>query len=106
MKDNKTTPLIEARNLSKYFKVSAGQLHAVDKVNMKIYPGHTMGVVGESGCGKSTLGRTILRLLEPTEGELYFEGTRYDEYSNRKMRAMRQNIQMIFQDPYSSIDPL
>lgn len=99
------TPLIETKNLKKYFNVPGGQLHAVDNINIKIFPGRTIGVVGESGCGKSTLGRTILRLLEPTGGELYFEGNRYDQYSKRKMRSMRTNMQMIFQDPYSSIDP-
>ena len=103
--ENKNTPLIETRNLCKYFNVPGGQLHAVDNINIKIFPGRTIGVVGESGCGKSTLGRTILRLLEPTGGELYFEGNRYDQYSKRKMRSMRTNMQMIFQDPYSSIDP-
>lgn len=105
MIDNKRTPLIETKKLSKYFDVAAGKLHAVDKIDLKIFPGRTMGVVGESGCGKSTLGRTILRLLEPTDGELYFEGDRYDQYSKRRMRRMRGNMQMIFQDPYSSIDP-
>lgn len=105
MTDNMVTPLIETKNLCKYFNVAAGKLHAVDKINMKIFSGRTMGVVGESGCGKSTLGRTILRLIDPTDGELYFEGTRYDQYSKRQMRAMRNNMQMIFQDPYSSINP-
>lgn len=103
--DKNKTPLIETKNLKKYFNVPGGQLHAVDNINIKIFPGRTIGVVGESGCGKSTLGRTILRLLEPTGGELYFEGNRYDQYSKRKMRSMRTNMQMIFQDPYSSIDP-
>ena len=102
---NNTRPLIETKELSKYFKVPGGFLHAVDKIDMKIFPGRTIGVVGESGCGKSTLGRSLIRLLEPTGGELYFEGERYDQYNKRKMRQMRTNMQMIFQDPYSSIDP-
>jgi len=102
---NQVTPLLEARNLKKIFKVSKGALHAVDGVDLKIYPGKTIGVVGESGCGKSTLGRSILRLIEPTSGELLFEGKDYSKISKGKMREMRKNMQMIFQDPYSSIDP-
>ena len=99
------TPLLETRDLCKFFKVAKGDLHAVDKVNLKIFPGKTLGVVGESGCGKSTLGRTLLRLLEPTAGELYLDGARYDQFDKKHMRALRKEIQIIFQDPYSSIDP-
>ena len=102
---NQVTPLLEARNLKKIFKVPQGSLHAVDGVDLKIFPGKTIGVVGESGCGKSTLGRTILRLIEPTSGELLFEGQDYSKLNKNKMREMRKNMQMIFQDPYSSIDP-
>ena len=98
-------PLMEARNLTKIFNVSRGMLHAVDGVDFKIYPGQTLGVVGESGCGKSTLGNTILRLTEPTSGEMYFEGREYSKVGKREMREMRKDMQMIFQDPYSSIDP-
>ena len=98
-------PLMEARNLTKIFNVSRGKLHAVDGVDFKIYPGQTLGVVGESGCGKSTLGNTILRLTEPTSGEMYFEGKEYSKVGKREMREMRKDMQMIFQDPYSSIDP-
>ena len=98
-------PLMEARNLTKIFNVSRGMLHAVDGVDFKIYPGQTLGVVGESGCGKSTLGNTILRLTEPTSGEMYFEGKEYSKVGKREMRQMRKDMQMIFQDPYSSIDP-
>ena len=98
-------PLMEARNLTKIFNVSRGMLHAVDGVDFKIYPGQTLGVVGESGCGKSTLGNTILRLTEPTSGEMYFEGKEYSKVGKREMREMRKDMQMIFQDPYSSIDP-
>ncbi len=104
MSDN-TVPIIETRNLKKYFKVSKGLLHAVDDVNLKIYPGRTLGVVGESGCGKSTLGRTILRLIEPTSGEILYKGQNIVGLSNKEMRKMRSNMQIIFQDPYSSVDP-
>ena len=99
------TPIIETRDLKKYFKVTKGLLHAVDNVNMKIYPGQTLGVVGESGCGKSTLGRTILRLIEPTSGEILYKGSNITNLSGKDMRKMRSNMQIIFQDPYSSVDP-
>ncbi|MBR3212732.1 MAG: ATP-binding cassette domain-containing protein, partial [Firmicutes bacterium] len=72
---------------------------------MELWPGETIGVVGESGCGKSTLGRTILKLIEPTAGKIYFEGKDITDYKTNQMRAMRQDMQIIFQDPYSSIDP-
>ena len=98
-------PLIETRNLKKYFNVAGGKLHAVDNVNLKIYPGETLGVVGESGCGKSTLGRTILRLIEATEGEVLFEGKDILKCSKAEMRELRKQMQIIFQDPYSSINP-
>lgn len=98
-------PLLEAKNLTKIFNVSRGRLHAVDGVDFSIYPGKTLGVVGESGCGKSTLGNTILRLTEPTSGEMFFEGKEYSKVNKRTMREMRKDMQMIFQDPYSSIDP-
>ena len=100
------TPLIETRNLKKYFKVGQNSyLHAVDNVNLTISEGTTLGVVGESGCGKSTLGRTLLRLLEPTSGEILFEGRNISELNKREMRDMRTKMQIIFQDPYSSINP-
>lgn len=102
---DKMVPLVEVRDLKKYFKVSKGLLHAVDGVDMKIYPGQTMGVVGESGCGKSTLGRTILRLIEPTDGDILFKGESITDYPKRRMRKMRSMMQIIFQDPYSSVDP-
>ena len=100
-----TAPLIETIDLKKYFKVAKGQLHAVENINMKIYRGKTIGVVGESGCGKSTLGRTILRLIEPTGGDILFNGESIIKHNKAKMRDMRRNMQIIFQDPYSSIDP-
>ncbi len=100
------TPLLETRDLKKYFKVGGGStLHAVDSVNLKLYSGETLGVVGESGCGKSTLGRTILKLIEPTSGQILFQGQDITDYNTRKMRALRKEMQIIFQDPYSSIDP-
>lgn len=107
MKENsKSTPLVETVDLRKWFKLNGGaMLHAVDNINLKIFPGETLGVVGESGCGKSTLGRTILRLIEPTSGQILFDGTDITGFSARKMRTMRKQMQIIFQDPYSSIDP-
>lgn len=99
------TPLIETKNLKKYFSVGGGKLHAVDDVNLKIFQGETLGIVGESGCGKSTLGRTILRLIEPTEGEIYFKGENICKYNKSQMRELRKKMQIIFQDPYSSINP-
>jgi len=98
-------PLIETRNLKKYFQTRSGDLHAVDDVSLKIEKGQTLGVVGESGCGKSTLGRVILRLLSHTSGEVYFEGKNILEYSPQEMNKMRKKMQIIFQDPYMSLDP-
>lgn len=97
--------LIETRDLQKYFKTPKGQLHAVDHVNLKIERGTTLGVVGESGCGKSTLGRTILRLLEPTGGDVLYNGESVLHYNQTQMREMRKKMQIIFQDPYSSLNP-
>ena len=99
------TPLIETKGLKKYFKTPRGMLHAVDDVNLSIEPGQTLGVVGESGCGKSTLGRTIIRLLEATEGEVLYEGENILQYSRNEMQALRPKIQMIFQDPFTSLNP-
>lgn len=103
--ESSVAPLVETRNLKKHFKVSRGMLHAVDNIDLKIYPGKTMGIVGESGCGKSTLGRTILRLIEPTSGDVLFDGKSIISHSRVQMREMRKRMQIIFQDPYSSIDP-
>lgn len=97
--------LLEVRNLKKYFKHPAGQLHAVDDVSFTLERGKTLGVVGESGCGKSTTGRAILRLIEPTSGEVIFEGRDITKLNNREMRKMRTQMQIIFQDPFSSLDP-
>ena len=99
------TPLIEVKGLKKYFKKNGKTLHAVDDINLTIQRGTTLGVVGESGCGKSTLGRTILRLLKPTEGQVLFEGHDITKVSEAQMRKYRQSMQIIFQDPYSSLNP-
>lgn len=98
-------PLVETRNLKKYFKTPYGNLHAVDNINIHIDQGKTLGIVGESGCGKSTLGRVILRLLEPTAGQVLFQGENIINYKSKKMAAMRKQMQIIFQDPYSSLNP-
>lgn len=98
-------PVIEVKNLKKYFKVKNKWLHAVDNINLSIDAGKTLGVVGESGCGKSTLGRTILRLLEPTGGEIYYRRQPITKLKGDKMRGMRKEMQIVFQDPYSSINP-
>ncbi|MCI9568564.1 MAG: ATP-binding cassette domain-containing protein [Lachnospiraceae bacterium] len=97
--------ILEVRNLKKYFKTARGTLHAVDDVSFTIERGKTLGIVGESGCGKSTTGRAILRLLEPTDGKVFFNGTDITSLSNSKMRQMRREMQIIFQDPFSSLDP-
>ncbi len=97
-------PLVEVKHLKKYFKTPRGDLHAVDDVNLSINQGETLGVVGESGCGKSTLGRTILRLVPHTSGEVLFEGQNILDYDTKQMKALRQDMQMIFQDPYASLD--
>lgn len=99
------TPVLEVRNLKKYFKTPAGQLHAVDDVSFTIEKGHTLGVVGESGCGKTTLGRTILRLLEPTSGQILFHGEDITKLNKEKMKRIRKEMQLIFQDPYASLNP-
>lgn len=103
--NNMEIPLVETENLCKYFKTSKGTLHAVENVNLKIYEGKTLGVVGESGCGKSTLGRTVLRLHSATSGKVLYKGENILHYSKREMNKIHQNMQMIFQDPYSSLDP-
>lgn len=98
-------PLIEVKNLKKYFEVQNGWLHAVDNVNFTIDKGKILGIVGESGCGKSTLGRTILHLLEPTSGEIWFDGEDISKMNNKKFRETRPDMQIIFQDPFSSLNP-
>lgn len=98
-------PLIEAKNLKKYFKTPAGILHAVDDVSFRINAGETLGVVGESGCGKSTMGRAILRLHEPTAGKVYFEGNDILGYNKKQLKELRKDMQIIFQDPFASLNP-
>lgn len=97
--------MLEVQNLAKYFSTPSGQLHAVDGVSFRIEAGKTLGIVGESGCGKSTTGRTILKLLEPTSGNIIFDGKDITNYKRSQMRALRTEMQMIFQDPFSSLDP-
>jgi peptide/nickel transport system ATP-binding protein len=98
-------PVIETRNLEKHFKISYGTLHAVDGVSLKIEKGKTLGIVGESGCGKSTLGKVILRLQEPTGGSVLYNGRDINSFSKTEMLKLCQKMQIIFQDPYSSINP-
>ena len=97
--------LLQVRHLKKYFKTGGGMLHAVDDISFDLDRGKTLGLVGESGCGKSTTGRSILRLIEPTAGEVLFEGKDITKVSSREMRHVRKDMQMIFQDPFSSLDP-
>lgn len=98
-------PVIEVQNLKKYFPTPRGLLHAVDDVTFTIEKGKTLGVVGESGCGKSTLGRTIIHLHESTSGDIFLEGERVNNLKGKALRAAREKMQIIFQDPYSSLDP-
>ena len=97
--------LLQVRHLKKYFKTGHGMLHAVDDISFDLERGKTLGLVGESGCGKSTTGRSILRLIEPTSGEVFFEGKDVAKLSKTEMRHMRKDMQIIFQDPFSSLDP-
>ena len=98
-------PVIEVENLKKYFPIPRGMLHAVDDVTFTIEKGKTLGVVGESGCGKSTLGRTIIHLQESTAGKIFLEGEPVNNLKGKALRAAREKMQIIFQDPYSSLDP-
>ena len=102
---NKKNILLDVQHLKKYFSTSSGMLHAVDDVSFQIERGKTLGIVGESGCGKSTIGRTILRLLEPTSGRVIFDGIDLTSLSKEELRIIRQKMQIIFQDPFSSLDP-
>ena len=97
-------PVIEVQHLKKYFPTSHGMLHAVDDVSFTIEKGKTLGVVGESGCGKSTLGRTIIHLHESTAGKIFLEGEDITSLNNRQLRQAREKMQIIFQDPYSSLN--
>ena len=102
---NNNQPLLQVKNLKKYFKTKRGLLLAVDDISFDINKGETLGLVGESGCGKSTTGRAILRLHEPTAGEVLFNGEDVTKFDKRKMKKMRQKMQIVFQDPYSSLNP-
>lgn len=101
MQDN----ILEVKDLKKYFKTARGTLHAVDGVSFHIRRGETLGVVGESGCGKSTLGRTVIHLLERTSGQIIFEGRDVSDVTKPELKALRRDVQMIFQDPFSSLNP-
>ena len=98
-------PILRVSNLKKYFKTSRGMLHAVDDISFTLEKGKTLGIVGESGCGKSTTGRCILRLIEPTSGKVVFDGEDILQLSGRKLRERRSDMQIIFQDPFSSLNP-
>jgi peptide/nickel transport system ATP-binding protein len=97
--------LLEAKNLTKYFSTKKGQLHAVDNVSFHIDKGETLGLVGESGCGKSTTGRVLIRLLEANSGQLLYKGKDVLKYSSQEMKEARRKMQIVFQDPYSSLNP-
>ena len=97
--------LLEVKNLKKYFNTPRGTLHAVDDITFSIEKGHTLGVVGESGCGKSTLGRTIVHLLSPTSGKILFDGKDISNPDAKEIKELRKQMQFIFQDPYSSLNP-
>ena len=97
--------MLEVRNLEKYFRVGGGTLHAVDGITFDLNKGKTLGVVGESGCGKSTLGRTILHLIEPTGGQVFFNGRDITNPGKKELKELREDMQIIFQDPYSSLNP-
>jgi oligopeptide transport system ATP-binding protein len=105
-------PLLQVKNLKKYFPIkggilskTVGHVQAVDDISFDLYPGETVGLVGESGCGKSTAARTILRLIEPTSGEVFFEGQDILKLGKKPMRSLRRQMQIIFQDPYASLNP-
>lgn len=107
-----TQPILEIKNLKKYFSIQGGLLgreigkvHAVDNVSFALQRGKTLGLVGESGCGKSTLGRTLLRLTEPSGGEVFYEGKNITQISSQDLRNLRKELQIIFQDPFASLNP-
>jgi len=97
--------LLEVKNLKKYFKTKRGLLHAVDGIDFTINKGETLGLVGESGCGKSTTGRVVLKLIEETSGEVFFEGEDVLKFNKQQTRKFRENAQFVFQDPFASLNP-
>ena len=100
-----SVPCIEVKHLQKYFKVRGGFLHATDDVSFQIEKGKTMGIVGESGCGKSTLGRTIIHMHESTGGQIFYNGQDVTKVNHRELKELRTHMQIVFQDPYSSLNP-
>ena len=97
--------ILEVHNLKKYFKIPAGNVHAVDDVSFSVAEGKTLGVVGESGCGKTTLGRTVMHLIDPTAGRITFNGRDVSSPNKAELKELREEMQIIFQDPYSSLNP-
>ena len=104
MAEDKKT-MLQVEELTKFFKTPRGDLHAVDHVNFSIKEGQTLGVVGESGCGKSTLGRTVIHLHEKTSGKIWFDGSDISDVTKPQLKELRRDMQMIFQDPFSSLNP-
>ena len=113
VRETRQTPLIRVEGLKKYFPISRGiviqrkigQVHAVDGVDLEVYPGETVGLVGETGCGKSTLARVVMRLYDATEGKVYFDGEDITHVKGPHLREIRREMQMIFQDPFASLNP-
>ncbi|TMK53145.1 MAG: ATP-binding cassette domain-containing protein, partial [Actinobacteria bacterium] len=110
---DRSAPIVSVRNLVKHFPIRGktlfrsvvGEVQAVSGVSFDLFPGHTLGLVGESGCGKSTTGRSILQLLRPTSGEVFYGGRDLTKLSSAELRPVRRDLQIVFQDPYASLDP-